>query len=109
MSRSNTNYYNVCDDPIDETGHCEWHQEYSWLGRQRKCIPPGKFFSRRPWVRKKRFPDWGWKRHCPGPPRSFKRLWQRKLRTMQRDELRKTGDVLLDADKMLIGWYGYWS
>lgn len=109
MSRSNTNYYNVCDDPLDESGRCKWHQDSRWSRVNRNCIPPGVFFSRRTWERKKRFPNYGWKRYCPGPPQTIKRLWQRRLRAQMKREILRYGEVMIDAERKLAGWYGWWS
>lgn len=105
MSRSNTNYYNVCDHEPSRSGWIHTRCEYG-----RHCIPVKKFATRRGIVeRKKRFPEWSWKSHCPNPPRAIKRAWQQRLRAQMKREIARYGEVMVDADVKLIGWYGWWS
>jgi hypothetical protein len=109
MSRSNTNYYNVCDRPIGESGYCERHSPArSWQPRK-VCIPPGEFWTRRGLVRRESRYQHGWKRHCSGPPRAMKRAWQRQLRAKYVAEFRREGEILFDGGKWLAGQYSRWS
>ena len=115
MSRSNTNYYNLCHKwgEIDADGYCDFHRPASKLrGPQHKCIPPHKWVSRRGIEeRKLRFPKWTWKSWCSGPPRDVKRAWRRMIRAVYRAEMARRPDdpELFAGEKWLAGQYGWWS
>lgn len=113
MSRSNTHYYNLCIDEIGEDGYCDRHRPRGRWTPAAKCIPPGKFLTRRGLVvRKPRYPKrCTWKSWCQGPPHSIKRIWERKIRSKYRAEMVKRPDdpELFDAGKWLAGQYEWWS
>ena len=56
MSRSNTNYFNVCEPYqhydgtwsgiIGEDGFCDWHRDRKFYRRYRVCIPAREFENR---------------------------------------------------------------
>jgi hypothetical protein len=112
MSRSRNHcYYTVCEN-VGKDGYCDWHREYpSGVNDRHGCIPERVWMSRRGLVvREKRFKD-TWKCWCSGPPVSIKRLWQRKIRAMCRQEMRHRpyDPELTDSQKLLAGWYGWWA
>lgn len=110
MSRSNTNYYNLCHwwKEIGEDGYCDHHR--GWKG---KCIPPGEYETRRGMVvRKPRFPaGWTWKSYSSGPPRDVKQIWQGIIRARHRAAIALNPDdpELFDSERWLAGQYSWWS
>lgn len=104
MSRSNTNYHNVCRI---RDGECaSWY--HARVGRH---IPERTWETRRGIVvRKKRFPNHSWKSWCSGPPSSIRKQWRRQIRAKYADLMRRDQDlVLFDAQKWSSGQYQYWS
>lgn len=91
MSRSNTNYYNLCHrwGEIGEDGYCDFHRGYA----HQRCIPPGKYLCRRGFVvRKPRFPVGSAKSWHNGPPASMKRIWSKQIRARYQAELARRPD-----------------
>lgn len=106
MSRSNHNYFKICDGPPDADGYCEWH-----AGRhKRTCILAGDVVTRRGvFRRRKRFPWGGIKSWHRAPPMELKKAWHRRARARQRDEFRRSPeDPLITPFNRLIDlwdWY----
>lgn len=117
MARSNTNYYNLCPWPVGEDGYCWWHRPSDnhpndLFFTEGDCVGQGWYYGRRGLVwRKRRFPEWSWKKWVKGPPRSIKRLWRRKVRGLYKAEIRRQIDdpVFGDHEKLLTGMYGWWA
>jgi len=115
MSRSNTNYYNLCHKwgEIANDGYCDFHRPTGrWRAVGHKCVPPREYVTRRgPVKRKPRFPQWTWKSWCSGPPRNIKRDWRRMIRARYKAEMLRHSDdpELFAGEKWLAGQYGWWS
>lgn len=111
MSKSNTNYYNLCSrGEIGEGGYCDFHRPGWWKGRQAKCIPSREYLTRRGVVqRKPRYAKWSRKSWHSGPPAWWWRAEHRRARAKQKAEfLRCPEDPTITPDRKLIdlwGWY----
>ena len=105
MSRSNTNYYNICTEPVAREDRCD-----AGLSLSRRHIPPGQYLTRRGvFIRKPRFP-FGWKKYAWNPPKYIKRYWNKQLRQSVRLELihHPEDPILTPWQKWLAGKYEYW-
>ena len=88
MSRSNHNYFKICDGPLDADGHCERH-----AGRKKNtCIPKGDVVGRRVFRRRKRMPRNGIKSWHKAPPLELKKVWHQMARARQSAEFRRDPD-----------------
>src|SRR5262249_12684078 len=112
MSRSNTNYYNICPwhRKVGEDGYCDIHRPYRDEGWGQPCLVPRQLLSRRGGVRRRRsLPKRSAKSGPSGPPRSWWRIEHRRARAIQRAEmLRDPEDPMVTPDKRPINlwsWY----
>jgi hypothetical protein len=118
MSRNNTHYWDLCTEtrvwePIGEDGYCGRHKPGTYGNRngdRRSCFSPREYETRRGLYRRKERYPFGNHYFYP-PPMDMKRLWQRRLRAMYREELRARpyDPEMPDGGKLLAGWYQNWN
>lgn len=118
MSRSNTNYYNLCVgapgfwDAVGEDGFCGLHRPHGRWQPRGKCIPPAEYMTRRGIVKRTpRHPWHSWKSHCHNPPHDMKRYWNKRLRAQARREMAARPDdpQLWPWQKALAEMYQNWT
>jgi hypothetical protein len=99
VSRSNTNYYNICPwhDEVGEDAYCDIHCNYS----ASPCLVPREFLSRRGVVRRqRRFLKHFKKSWHSGPPSWWWRMQHNSARAIQRAEmLPNPDDPVVSSDK----------
>jgi hypothetical protein len=92
MSRSNHNYFKICEGPVDDDGLCVFHGN-RYFRPSRKCILAGNVVTRRGvFRRRKRFPKHSFKIWHKTPPRWLKQHWHRRARARQQEEFLKDPD-----------------
>ncbi len=104
MSRSNHNYYNICQrDLLEEDGRCWWH---AWRGQL--CYGEREYETRRGFHRRRsRFPKWSVKSFHHGPPMCIKKLWHRQARAQQNEEMRSDDPVITPMKRLIDLWDWY--
>lgn len=104
MSRSNTNYYNICKRD-EVTGKCVRDGMF-----HRSCYFEGEYVTRRGvFRRKRRFPEWSVKSYHSTPPVSIKQCWIKRARAKQQHEMRKEAEdpIVTPMRRLIDPWDWY--
>ena len=107
MSRSNHNYFKICDGPVNAEGYCAIHAGSA--NHRRRCLVEGDVITRRTFYRRKRHPYPGLKTIKPAPPRRLRRTWHKRARTRQKTEFLKNPQdpVITPFDRLIELWVWY--